>query len=217
MKIRYLLALILTLIASLAFAASASVVHVSLGKVSEIVLPEKVAKVIKGGAVDSVLVEVLEKSVYVLPKANQPADIFITGVSGTSYPINLVMGEEHDLRVDVQTDKKVVANAHGNLDPLDLMKILLRKEEPLGANLLKVGQRVQLKESNIGLKVDRIYDFPSMAAYIIKAHNPDRNNSILPLEQISFPNILAIAADEDMLMPEGLAGDTTTIYMIVGK
>ncbi len=201
----------------LSHASSAIQVHVAVGKVSEVAFPQKIAKVIKGGMPDSVLVEVLDRSVYLLPKTNSPADIFVTLASGESYPLSLKISAEHDVRVDV--DGHVLERIPGaaKVDAMDLMKVVLRGIEPAGATLLKGGQEISFDRSGIRIIVERIYDLPHLAAYILKASNQGNNSVVIPLQQVSFPNLLAIASDQDMLLAKGQDGDATNVYMIVGK
>ncbi|MBI4309627.1 MAG: hypothetical protein HY591_04780 [Candidatus Omnitrophica bacterium] len=201
-----------------AYAAPASMsVHVAVGKVSEVVFPEKVAKVIKGGAADSVLVEVLDNSVYVLPKTNTPADIFVTGVSGKSYPLDLVIAAQHDIRVEVSGQNLRRISREINLNAMDLMKEILRGVEPAGATVLKNSKSMALNGGQIKMTVEVIYDFPHIAAYIFKAQNLSDNSVIVPVQQISFLNLLAVTSDQDMLKPKGEEGDNTKVYIVAGK
>jgi hypothetical protein len=200
-----------------AYAHAPMDIHVTVGKVSEVVFGEKVAKIIKGGSTDSVLVEVLDNSIYVLPKTNSPSDIFVTGVSGESYPLNLIVGAQHDIRVEVSGSARRLSSQSSKLGPLELMKEVLLGHEPAGSTILKGGQTIALEDQNLKLTVQVIYDLPHMAAYILKAQNLTDNNLVVPLEQITFPNLLAITADQDMLKPQGEVGDATRVYLIRGK
>ena len=201
----------------LVFAASPIDVHVSLGKVSEVVFPEKVAKVIKGGVGDSVLVEVLDNTVYLLPKTDAPADVFVTGVSAQSYPLNLVVSPQHDIRVEVNGQSARRISQDIKQGALDLMKAILLGHEPAGATVLKGGQSVILSNQDIKFTVNMIYDFPHLAAYVFKAKNLTDNSVVVPVEQVSFPHLLAITADEDVLRPQGQEGDTTQVYLVAEK
>jgi hypothetical protein len=107
MKITFF-SLIFTLFSVNSFAASGfkdegtpTEINVEVGKVTEVVFPQKVAKVIKGGLPDAILIEVLDSSVYLLPKAVNPPQIFVTTLSGVSYPLNLHISKEHDIKVQV--------------------------------------------------------------------------------------------------------------------
>ena len=201
----------------LAYAAPAMEVHVAVGKVSEVVFPEKVARVIKGGAADSLLVEALDNSVYVLPKTNTPADIFVTGVSGKSYPLDLVAAGQHDIRVEVAGPLVSRVSREININAMDLMKEVLRGVEPAGATVLKSPYSMTLSDPQIKMTVEVIYDFPHIAAYIFKAQNLTDNSVIVPLQQIFFPNLLAVTCDQDMLKPEGQEGDAAKVYIVAGK
>lgn len=203
--------------ASSVLAVEAQVVKVSVGKVSEAAFPEKVAKVIKGGAADTLLVEVLGNSVYLLPKTNTPADIFVTGISGRSYPLSLQIADTHDVRVDVQGDQSRHVMQDVPADAMALMKEVLLGHEPAGATVLTSPKTTMMADRQIKLRVDKVYDFPKMSAYILKAENMIDRQVILPLQQFSFPHLLAAASDADILKPQGQQGDNTNVYIIAGK
>ena len=192
-------------------------VRVAVGKVTEVEFPEKVAKVVKGGAADSVLVEVLENSVYLLPKAGHPQDIFVAGISGESYPLNLVIAPEHDVRLQVNgSDVRRVAQEN-KMPALDLMKHMLRGEEPPGATVVKSGQKTAYKNDQINLSLEVMYEFPNLAGYVLTARNLTDNSVVIPLEQMSFPGLLAATLDQDILKPKGQRGDSAKVYLVVGK
>ncbi len=193
-------------------------VHVAVGKVSEVFFPEKIAKVIKGGASDSVLVEVLDQSLYLLPKSNTPADIFVTTVSGRSYPLTLTIAPQHDIKVEINgASVSSISPSAGN-DVMDVMKDILSGHEPPGSTALKVDRAdILFKDSKIQLHVRCGYDLPALTAYILEARNLTDNSVIVPIEQVTFPHLLAITSDRDMIAPKGREGDSTAVYLVVGK
>ena len=193
-------------------------VHVSVGKVSEVFFPEKIAKIVKGGASDSVLVEVLDQSLYLLPKSNTPADIFVTTVSGHSYPLTLTIPPRHDIKVEIGggSISSISPNAGSNV--MDVMKDILSGHEPPGSTALKVNRAdILFKDSKIQLHVRSGYDLPALTAYILEAQNLTDNSVIVPIEQVTFPRLLAITSDRDMIAPKGREGDSTAVYLVVGK
>lgn len=193
-------------------------VHVAVGKVSEVFFQEKIAKVIKGGASDSVLVEVLDQSLYLLPKSNAPADIFVTTVSGRSYPLALTIAPQHDIKVEINGGSVSSISPGAGNDVMDVMKDILSGHEPPGSTALKVNRAdVLFKDSKIQLHVRSGYDLPALTAYILEAKNLTDNSVIVPIEQVTFPRLLAITSDRDMIAPKGREGDSTAVYLVVGK
>ncbi len=194
-------------------------IQVEVGKVTEVVFPMKVVKVVKGGSLDSVLVEVLDNSVYLLPKTDDPSDIFVTTTSGSSYPLNLHINKEHDIKVQIGSfNHSPSGSASGAyLDVMDLMKDLLLQKEPAGATALPGGSQVLLANRQIQLRVDKAYELVDWKAYVLTAQNLMNNAVIIPVEQMSLPNLLAVSSDQDMLAAKGQQGDTTRVYVIVSK
>ncbi len=193
-------------------------VHVSVGKVSEVFFPEKIAKVVKGGSSDSVLIEVLDQSLYLLPKSNTPADIFVTTVSGRSYPLTLTIAPQHDVKVEIGGGAVSSISIGAGNDVMDVMKDVLSGHEPPGSTALKANRTdILFKDSRIQLRVRSGYDLPALTAYILEARNLTDNSVIVPIEQVTFPRLLAITSDRDMIAPKGREGDSTVVYMVVGK
>jgi len=190
-------------------------VNVQIGKVTEIVFPSKIAKVVKGGDPESVLVEVLDNSLYVLPKTESPPDIFVTTVLGSSYPLNLHLAKEHDIKIQVAPSRPNQASSGQYLDVMDLMKDLLLDKEPAGATLLSQGGESILTNSQIQIKVSKAYELLNWKAYVLTAYNLSPNAVIVPIEQLSLPHLLAVSAEQEMLKAKGQEGDTTKLYMIV--
>lgn len=193
-------------------------INVEVGKVSEVVFPDNVAKVVKGGEPNSILVEVLDNSLYILPKSENPADIFVTTSSGISYPLSLHLSKERDIKVQVGPVRKPSFSTNKTYsDVMGLMKdLLLQKELPMATNLNQKGQ-VILSNGNIQLTIDKAYELGSWKAYVLKARNISRNAVIIPIEQMILPNLLAVSADQDNLSSLGQEGDSTNVYMVVGQ
>ncbi len=194
-------------------------IKVEIGKVTQVEFPAKIAKVVKGGSQDSVLVEVLDNSVYLLPKTEDPSDVFITTTAGNSYPLNLLVGTNHDIKIRIGNfkNKGLYPVSSGYSDLMDLMKDLLLENEPAGATTLPANGKVILSNQQMSLTVEKAYEMTSWNAYILVARNMINNAVIVPIEQISLPNLLAISADRDMISAKGQEGDVARIYIIVGK
>ena len=194
-------------------------INVEVGKVTEITFPAKVSKVVKGGEPDSVLVEVLDNSVYVLPKTNTPPDIFVTTALGSSYPLNLHLAQEHDIKVQVAATKHNRIETSNGIytNVMDLMKDLLLDKEPAGATILPQDGQVLFVNKQIQLRVSRAYELVDWKAYILIAKNLCNNSIIIPIEQMTLPNLLAVSADQDMLKSKGQEGDTAKVYLVIGK
>lgn len=195
-------------------AAEVTTVHVNVGKVSEVSFPENISKVIKGGAADSILVEAVDRTLYILPKSNTPADIFVTGASGTSYPLSLQISQAHDLSVVIGGKTN---SFKGDLNVMDLMKDVLLGNIPAGSTQISLHRTITLKDSPIELSFTHAYEFPTTIIYELSAKNLNNSATMVPIQQISYKGILAIASNSDILNPSGQEGDETKIWMITSK
>jgi len=191
-------------------------VKVEIGKVTEVVLPGKIVKVIKGGQPDSVLVEVLDHSIYLLPKTDTPAEIFVSVHTGESYPLILQLSQERDIKVQVGSpDHQEFSTRTTYHDVMDLMKDLLLEKEPLMSTVLPHEGQIFLQDQHIQATVSQAYEVGDWRAYVLTAKNLTDQPVIVPVQQISAPNLLAVSSTRDMLSARGEANDSTKIYLIV--
>ncbi len=194
-------------------------IQVEIGKVTQVEFPAKISKVVKGGNQDSVLVEVLDNSLYLLPKTQEPSDVFVTTVSGSSYPLTLHLGSNRDIKIQVGKFKAKgdVKSAGSYSDIMDLMKDLLLDQEPAGSTMLPAQGKVLLSNQQMSLTVEKAYEMVDWNAYVLVAHNLISNAVIVPIEQINLPNLLAITCDRDMISAKGQEGDSARVIIIVGN
>ncbi len=193
-------------------------INVASGKITEVIFPEKVAKIIKGGGADSVLIEVLDYSVFVLPKHESPADIFVTSVKGESYPLNLIMGKEHEAKVKITyAFDPNRASGDNRSDVMDLMKVLIQGRVPAGATVLEAKEQRPIAQGQIELTLNTVFELPKLNGLVLTAKNVSDNTVIIPIQAISYPRLLAISSDADSLNPMKQEGNQARIYMVVEK
>jgi hypothetical protein len=190
-----------------------TLIKVEIGKVTQVSFPEKVAKIVKGGQTDSVLVEVIDNAVYLLPKNDDLSNVFVTTISGVSYPLDLKISKDHDIHIQIGEAKRSLSPS-GYRDPIDLMKDLLLHKDPWNAVILPEQGKVLIAHDQVELTIEKAYEIGVWKAYVFLAKNVVNNSIILPIEQITFPNLLAVSCEQDMLYPQGQTGDSTRIFMI---
>lgn len=192
-------------------------IKVEIGKVSEVVFPERVVKVIKGGAPDSVLVEVMDTAVYLLPKTEHPADLFVTTSSQKSYPLMLEPSAERDIKVSVEGSSRQGVQNYAYADVMELMKDLLLGLEPRMASPAGKSGELLMENEYIKLVIERGYQLHPWRVYVLKVSNLTQNALVVPVERISLPDLLAVSVDKDMLAAKGENGDETLMYVIMGS
>ncbi len=193
-------------------------ISVASGKITEVIFPQKVAKIVKGGGADSVLIEVMDDSVFILPKNDNPADIFVTSVKGESYPLNLIMGNTHESKVKVLYAFDPSRSSNENRgDVMDLMKLLIQGRVPAGATVLQAQEQRLLSQGKIRLTLDTVFELPTLNGLVLTAENLTDSAAIVPIQDIAYPHLLAISADADTLVERSQQGSRTRIYMVVEK
>ncbi len=193
-------------------------IPVAAGKVTEVVFPDQVAKIVKGGGADSILVEVLDYSVFILPKNEHPADIFVTSVKGESYPLNFVMGQGHEAKVKIAyAFDPHRPSGENRSDAMGLMKLLMKGRVPAGATVLQGNENLLIAQGQIQLTLNTVFDLPKLNGLILTARNLTDNTVVVPLQAIAYPRLLAITSDADTLAPKGGEGEVSRIYMVTEK
>ncbi len=191
-------------------------VNTAVGRVTEVRFPTKVAKIIKGAVPESVSVEVVDQSIYILLKTSNPLDIFVMTEDGQSYPLNLVSSEEPDTKVEIAADQKSSKEPGNTQATIALIKEILLGNVPAGATVLQ-GDVEVFNNGQIALRLKTIYELTQCRVYILSAENLLEKRIVIPIQDINFPRLLAITSGQDLLEAKGGDKDQTTVYMVVGR
>ena len=199
------------------YGAESFTVHVSIGKVSEVIFPNNITNVVKGGQPDAVLIEAMDNTLFILPKKEDLPDLVISTDSKETYPLSLKLSKEHDIKLQIANDSRISGvNEHHDL-VMDIMQTLLQGGIPTQAAVIDIRKSISFEQSKIRFNVDVVYDLNNVIVYILTAHNLSMDGACVPIQEISFENLLAVASESDFLRPAGIEGDSTKIYMIIGK
>jgi len=189
---------------------------VQQGRKTEVHFPGRVAKIAKSGDPESVLIDNVNEILYITPKYTPIADISVITEDGTNYPLSFTYGKDYDGIVTVLLSQPDEEKPKRNYT-IALMQDLLTGRVPAGANVYKSKKSVLLKNENLQITIDVIYELPRAKAYVMTAENLLNTPVILPVQQITFPKLLAIASEKDMLMAKGMKGSKSLVYMVIRK
>jgi hypothetical protein len=198
------------------FNGSAIMVNVAIGRITEVIMPEKIAKVIKGGNADSILVEVLNNSIFLLPKTSDIPDIFVVTINGQNIPLHLFINQEFNERLEIQfTFSRTNQHMIPQQSALELMKVMMQNKVPPGAEIQTKNQELKLFNDQLKLTLKTVFDLGAMQGLIFNAENLTNNMLIIPLEQLSYPGLIMIAAQKDSLEKRASKLDSTLMYMVI--
>lgn len=190
-------------------------VNVAVGRVTELVFPKKVARIVKGGLTDSILVEVMENSVLLLPKNDNPPDVFVTNTSGSSYPLHLVISADYQAKLRVKEAFTDDLTGKNNKSVLDLMKIMMQGRVPIQATVISSNEVRTIANGSIELKLNTTFELPRMKGLMLTATNLTDNTLILPIQSLASQGLLAIASEQDTLEAKGKIGSKTKVLMVI--
>ena len=198
----------------LLIAAETIDVHVAIGKVTEVDIGEDIIKVIKGGSPDSILVEVIDHFLYVLPKSSSIANLFVTTSSGKSIALNLILSQQHDIRVEAKEPRGSWRSSYTSCDVMLIMKDLLNQTFPQQATAVKVQKVIPYKDKSLEIEHTTVYMWPGCRAHVFSVRNMTTQDRLVPVTQLTLPGLLGAAALDDTLKPQGHEGDATKVFLV---
>ena len=195
-------------------------VNVTAGRTTEVVFPELIAQLLRSQVPGSIDLEVKDKSLYILPKAQSKADIFVRTVSNIEIPINIVFSEKHDIRVQVSYSFDNVQKNKSSGQPFNkaitLMKALIKGEDIIGATRYDVNE-VVLRNKYFKATLITKYELNNSVAMVLEIENLMNRSIITPVQHVHLKDMLAITSDLDILAPNGQADSKTNMYLILRR
>ncbi len=195
-------------------------IKVAVGKTTEVVFPELVALLLRSQVPGSIDLEVKDKSLYILPKSQSQADIFVRTVGNTEVPVGIIFSENPDERVYVNYEPE--GHAKGiNEKPLSnlavgLIRAMVRGEDIPGATRYDLNE-VVLHNASFAATIKTRYELNDSVALIVEIENRLDRSIITPVQQVHLKNLLAITSDKDILGPKGRPDAKTLMYLVLRK
>lgn len=195
-------------------------VQVAVGKTTEIVFPELIAQLLRGQVPGSIDLEVKERSLYILPKSQSQADIFVRTVSNTEIPVSITFSDNNDTRVFVtyslenplkETNGKPLTNT-----ALRLIKAMIKGESIPGATRYDLND-VVFRNTYFKATVKTRFELNDSIAMIVEIENLLSRSIITPVQQVHLKNLLAVTSDADILAPSGSPDAKTRMYLVLRK
>jgi len=192
---------------------------------TEIGFEEHVANVIKSVPADFLQIETLGNRMFLLALRDFQGDISIITQDDVSYALRLNVDEaENDRRLKIKKPAEVKNDPQNKeiVNTIELMKALMRGEQPLGSVSSKLYSNEIFNNGEFRIIADEIYELQGGAkAFVLTFENLERKPVVVPIEHIEFPGLLAISVDSQMLeaKPRDTAkkpsGFSTKAYMII--
>ncbi len=193
-------------------AGADTAVRVEVGKMVDIYMEDGISDLVRWGDPATVKVEHAAGHLFLTPLTAAPAGITILDSNGRSHRVRYVFGEGVDDKVTI-ADCRVPAGPAAGTDPvMAAMRALMQERQPEGVVRHNGGQ-VVFEDAQLRLVLLWSDEWPMVAGYVLAAENVTDAPVILPLQRITYPGLLAVAAEEDTLGPR-MKG---RIYMVVRR
>jgi hypothetical protein len=196
------------------FSGKPVVINCQTGRVSEVDFPEDIAKPVKAVPSTVCQFEIRGEKLFILPFQNGSIDFFVITKNGTSYPLSINITREGgwDTRVTVdRAQERVNAEGRGNFT-IQFLKLLLQDKDPSGSSRLEGSVEVYKSES-LTLTLKTLIEIADTKGFILEATNVTDRPVVFPVQDISYPKLLAICAEKQVIEPKS----TIKVYMVVGS
>jgi len=227
------LLIVLGLVLTDAFGESAAVngaedvipLWLKTGMVTQTEFPEKIADVTKSVSSDFLQVETLGNRMFLLPLKGFDSYLHVVTEDNISYCLHLIMDNVEaptciEIKKRAQSKEKV--QGHGALNTVELMRMLLKGEEPSGAASAGFSGQEVFKNGVFRISTDKVYELGGGAkALVLRFENLMDKPIVLPIENIELPGLVAVSVDAQVLGPrprtqaKDSSSSMTKAYMII--
>lgn len=188
-----------------------------VGKVVDITFEEGISKLLRSGVAESLKVEHADDHLFITPLTVMPADLVVIDTQGQSYKLKFVFDKGYDERIAISNaDKKKEQNGDGETVVVEVLKCLLTNQTPAGAQE-KTMDQVVFDNKQVRMTLIYAYEMPHLIGYVMVVENLLDQSMVVPIQEISFPNLLAVTAEKDLLEKRGSKNALSKIYLVVGR
>ena len=195
-------------------------VNVKIGKTSEVIFPNAIAELLRSQVPGSVDLETKGKSLYILPKAESKADIYVRTIDDIEIPLSLEFSDSPDIQVFISDDTlKPSVNSNTKKESnltYELLRTVINGREIPSATRTDPNQTV-FENKYFKAVLRTRYELTTKVVLIIDIENLLNRTILTPIQEVHLRNLLAISADRDILAPQGKENSKSTMYLVLGK
>ena len=188
-----------------------------LGKVVDITFADGVSKLLFSGPTGSLQVEHADDHLFITPLTIQPADLVVIDTQGQSYKLKFVFDKGVDERIDISSlEKRKESNGDGETVVVEVLKCLLTNRTPAGAQE-ETMDKVVFDNKQVRMTLVYSYEMPHLIGYVMVVENLLNQSIAVPVQEISFPNLLAVTSEKDLLEKKGSKNALSKVFLVVGR
>lgn len=188
-----------------------------LGKMIEVRSEAGIASLVRSGDMATLKVERVADRLFITPLSRVPAELVVVDVSGRSYHLRFVTGNEGEGGVVLGAGKDPEDGAvRLGAWSRDFLRALVKGKVPAGTTEEKVGQIV-FDNGRMQVELLKRYVSSGCVGYVLDVRNISAQALVVPVEHIVFPRLLAVSAQRDVIEAAGKKNDHTKMFLIAGK
>lgn len=187
-----------------------------IGKALEVVVPAGVSSLVRTGPASSLKVEHVAGHIFITPLVKEAAEIVVMDSFARSYRLRFVFDKGHEERIVIRVKQKLEPDAQEASGSIRFISELAGGGVPVGAVEVDM-QKVVFENEAVRIRAVRKYEMPYLAGYVLVAENLLPRPLVVPLEQFSFPGLLAVTSRQDILPPAGAEGSSGLMYMVTAR
>ncbi len=187
-------------------------VRSAVGQVVEIVVEDGVADLVRSGDPSTIKVEHTAGHLFVTPLTVVPAGLTIMDKRGRSHRLKYIFGQGVDEKIVVADCEQESSGQKQQDGVMRLMRDLVRGRDPSGSTQ-KLATEVMFENEQWQVRSIKVYEMPPLWGYVAVVRNKAQAPAMVPLQRITFPGLLAVSAEKDVLPPQGEG----VVYMVVRR
>ncbi len=187
-----------------------------LGKANELFFEEGISTLVRSGQKDTLIVEQTANHLFVTPLSNNPADLTVIDTQGQSFKLHFIFEKGYDEKIVVNSSSGRSKSNQSENSTVNLIRDLALGRTPKGSTE-KPADKLVFDNGQIRLHLIMVYEMPKVLCYVMVVENLLKQSIIVPVQQVGFPNLLAVGSERDMLTAKGTDGALSKVYMVVSR
>jgi hypothetical protein len=188
------------------------IVKTAVGQAVELVFENGVGDLVRSGDPSTLKVEHSSGHLFLTPLGQDPAEVTIIDMQGKSRLIRCILDQPVDRKIVIGgcADPEVALKEQDAV--MSLMRDLIWGRVPAGGTEQKTDE-VMFDDGKVRMRAVLICQMPKILGYAMVVENLTPGPVGVPVQQMSFPGLLAVSSMKDVLL-QGERGD---LYMVVGR
>lgn len=200
-------------------------INLIVGELTEVSFSKQMTKTVIGFSPDEVYGEIKDNKLFLKAFARINVMMFVCFEDGSSMPLDLRTVEEAgDVQVYIRTKTGAAQNKLERIikkrktyDYLNFIADMVENKFIPEATVREGGGEIVYEDKYIRLRLIKIYDMVLYHGYVLHAENRSTKKPVMvPVQEISFPGLLAVTSEREMLEKRGQgAGWVCKVYMVI--